>query len=436
MKSPQENLLAKLLLMDVGFAFEYIDHIREEWFTIQWQKNVFVSIRELMEEQKAPDIIQVVEKMKSKQQMQKGLLPKIADVTTTGSDFHSLRMESLINEVSMQYEQRQTLITLEKIKNSIMEGTATKDQTMDRLTLLLDTLKDRDIKINETTAYHIGEVIEAHDKAKNGVLNGIELPFANLKEKIMLEDVDLLVVGARPAVGKTAFAVSTAVKMAFEHNKKIDFFSLEMSKTQIVRRIIGNLTRIDTRRIRFGKCDEKELQIIRSLQERMEMDYIRIYEGSHTIGDIARIVTKNKYTEGTDMIIVDYLQKITASRGSTEFEKATANSNDLKKLCQDIKIPCLALAQLKRSEGKADRPKLSSLRGTGDIEQDASIVAFLHRPEYYGEQLMEDGSSSEGKGEFIIAKNREGSIEIVTFNVELKTSRWNSEVIESDDTPF
>jgi len=426
MNKPHETLLAKLLLMDTVHAYEFIDQIQADWFIVQWQKNVFNCIKELLQEQKAPDIVQIISIMKEKGQIQKGLIPQIADITTTEDGFYAIKVESLITQVAVEYEQRQTLITVSQIKNSIAEGTATKDQTIKRLSGLLETLKDS-IKIDEQpTAYYIGEVLDSHDKAKNGIPDGLELPFSVLKERIVLEDVDMMVVGARPAMGKTAFAVSTAVKLAFEEAKNVDFFALEMSKKQIVRRITGNLTKVDTRKIRFGKCSDKEISKIRALQAQPELDRIRIYEGSHTIEDIARIVTKNKYAEGTDLIIVDYLQKITPSRGSTEFERATANSNDLKKLAQDIQIPILALAQIKREEAKSGRPRLSSLRGTGDIEQDASIVAFLHRPEYYGEMQMEDGTSSEGAAEFLIAKNRELGLDIVRFDVDLTTSSFTS----------
>jgi len=199
-----------------------------------------------------------------------------------------------------------------------------------------------------------------------------------------------------------------------------------MSKNQIMRRLIAYITDIDSNKIKYGTCDVKQLAMIRAVKKHQGLKNIFIHAGSHTSDDIIRKSTEHKHNDGIQLIIVDYLQKITGTRkNQSPYELVSANSNDMKFMSANLKIPNISLAQLTRESSKVGgRPKLSDLKQSGDIEQDASIVVFLHRPEYYGIKLTENDESTEGMGELIIAKNREGVLGIVKFNVDLTTSKW------------
>ena len=128
-----------------------------------------------------------------------------------------------------------------------------------------------------------------------------------------------------------------------------------------------------------------------------------------------------------DLFVVDYLQKIQPKNTRSRYEQVTEISNGLKLISQNMKIPCVAFAQLSRDSSKmGKRPSLPDLKESGEIEQDASIVAFLHRPEYFGEHETINGNDATGKCEFIIAKNREGEIGIHEFNVNLPISKFST----------
>jgi replicative DNA helicase len=268
------------------------------------------------------------------------------------------------------------------------------------------------------------KVMNKHDDVANGADFGLQLPFNCLRNAVALEPVDFMVVGARPAMGKTAFSVALAVKLA-RQGKKVALFALEMSAEQIMRRIMGNIAKVDTMSIRYGKLSEGEK---RSLYRAQEVDYLKnivIFEGSHSINEIYTKVSDMKITQGLDIVIVDYLQKVISKKPS-RYEQVTEVSNKLKALTSDSKIPIIAMAQLSRDSGRSGKlPILPDLRESGEIEQDASVVAFLHRPEYYGEDTTSSGNSSAGICEFLIAKNREGIVDVFELEVNLATSDFN-----------
>lgn len=268
------------------------------------------------------------------------------------------------------------------------------------------------------------EVIKRHDRAKNGDLGGITLGYPIMDKNIILEPVDMMVVGARPGMGKTSFGVALLCQTGFIEGRKVAYFNLEMSNTQLMRRIFSNLTDIDSNRIKLGKCTIDEMQMINDFASHPNMKNLTLFEGTHTLQQIRMKVLELKYNNQCDLIIIDYLQKI-ATPGQKRYDQVTAASNGVKLISQNLGIPVVALAQLGRDAGKSkSRPILPDLRESGEIEQDASVVAFLHRPEYYGEEYDENGHSLEGFAEFIVAKNREGDCPIIEFTCDLATSRW------------
>jgi replicative DNA helicase len=229
-------------------------------------------------------------------------------------------------------------------------------------------------------------------------------------------------------LGKTAFVVSTAVKMALS-GRRVMIFALEMSRLQMMRRIVANLTAIDSNVIKYGECNSYQMEMINRVQELPELDNIIIIEGSQTISDIARHIQSSK----PDVAFVDYLQKIKPDGNLDLYTAVTKASNGLKEISQMQHVPIIAMAQLSRPESHraGKRPSLPDLRQSGEIEQDASIVGFIHRPEYYGDELLEDGTLAAGMSEVIIAKNREGEVGVYPMRVNLKISKF----MDYDSTP-
>ena len=264
---------------------------------------------------------------------------------------------------------------------------------------------------------------------------------------------ELVIVAARPAMGKTAFVLSIAANSAFSYDKKVAIFSLEMSKMQLMKRLISSETEINSQLLKSGKLDDEQWTM---LSERVE----RLYKNNLFIDDTPGIsvlelkakARRFKERHGCDLIVVDYLQLMVGEKGSkgNREQEISYISRSLKGLSKDLDIPVIALSQLSRaveSRGGDKRPQLSDLRESGAIEQDADMVIFLHRPEYYGITEDANGQSTLGFAEAIIAKNRNGATDSANMKYIspiTKFTNWDSVGFNSlqpnnhfqDDNPF
>ncbi|MGL4632417.1 MAG: replicative DNA helicase [Leadbetterella sp.] len=234
---------------------------------------------------------------------------------------------------------------------------------------------------------------------------------------------ELSIIAARPGMGKTAFVVSAMRNAAVDHNVPVALFSLEMSASQLMTRLISAEAEIDSEKLRKANLAPHEWEQLHTRVKKLSKSPIFIDDTpALSILDLRAKCRRLKSTHNIQMVIIDYLQLMTGDTGegvssSREQEIATI-SRALKNLSKELDIPVIALSQLSRSlESRPDkRPQLSDLRESGSIEQDADMVMFLYRPEYY--KIMEDelGNSTEGLGELIIAKNRAGT----TDNIKLQ----------------
>lgn len=228
---------------------------------------------------------------------------------------------------------------------------------------------------------------------------------------------DLIIIASRPAMGKTAFVLSVASNASFQFNKKVAVFSLEMSKMQLMKRLISSEAEINSLLLKSGKLDDQQWN---QLNEKVE----RLYGNNLFIDDTPGIsvlelkakARRFKEKNGCDLIVVDYLQLMVGEKGSrgNREQEISYISRSLKGLAKDLETPVIALSQLSRAvetRGGDKRPQLSDLRESGAIEQDADVVMFLHRPEYYG--ITEDANnvSTFQFAEGIIAKNRNGPVD-------------------------
>lgn len=231
---------------------------------------------------------------------------------------------------------------------------------------------------------------------------------------------DLIIIAARPAMGKTAFVVSMATAMAFQHKIPVALFNLEMSGVQLTKRILSNVTEIDGQSLKSGrlKDDEWKKLIIKAAELKEVPLYINDTP-SLSVFELRSKARRLVREHSVELIIIDYLQLMNASGmgfGNRE-QEVSMISRSLKMLAKELKIPIIALSQLNRGvenrqgDANSKRPQLSDLRESGAIEQDADIVCFIHRPEYY--KITTDPNTGEdlrGIGEFIIAKHRNGPV--------------------------
>jgi replicative DNA helicase len=237
----------------------------------------------------------------------------------------------------------------------------------------------------------------------------------------------LIIIAARPGMGKTAFVLSMARNIAIDFGQPVALFSLEMSSVQLITRLISSETGLSSEKLRTGKLEKHEWEQLSTKVKDLEKAPLYIDDSpSLSIFDLRAKARRLSSQHGIKLIIVDYLQLMTAGGsngkggGNREQEISTISRN-LKALAKELEVPVIALSQLSRAvetRGSSKRPLLSDLRESGAIEQDADIVSFIYRPEYYKIDEWDDQEQTPtaGQAEFIIAKHRNGSLE----NIRLK----------------
>jgi replicative DNA helicase len=237
-----------------------------------------------------------------------------------------------------------------------------------------------------------------------------------------LQKSDLIIIGARPSVGKTAFALGLAYGAAVTHGRTVGLFALEMSAEQLVQRLLSTETGVDAHRLRLGQIDDNEW-------DRVSRAFGRLAEAKVFIDDSAALNVMEVRTKarrlqaehGLDLLVIDYLQLLSARRSENRVQEISEISRGLKGLARELNIPVVALSQLSRGiETRADhRPMLSDLRESGSIEQDADIVMFLYRDEVY-----DPNSERKGIAEIIVAKHRNGPVGNVNLRFFTQTGRF------------
>ena len=255
------------------------------------------------------------------------------------------------------------------------------------------------------------DVIERASKTK-GTVTGIPTGFIDLDYKLSgLQRSDLVLIAARPSMGKTAFVLNIAQHVAFRQNLAVAIFSLEMSKEQLVNRLLAMESRVDSQTLRTGNLSDSDWdQVVESSGIIANTKLLLDDTPGITVAELRSKCRKFKLEHGLDCVMIDYLQLMSGSgarKGDSRQQEISDISRSLKALARELNVPVIALSQLSRAcESRTDhRPMLSDLRESGAIEQDADIVMFLYRDEYYNKD-----SPSKGITEVIIAKQRNGPI--------------------------
>ena len=229
---------------------------------------------------------------------------------------------------------------------------------------------------------------------------------------------DLIIIAARPSMGKTAFVLSMARNMAIDHQAPVAFFSLEMSAVQLMMRLIVAETGLYSNDIKSGRLTPEQWRHLESATKPLGTAPLYIDDTpALSVFEFRSKARRLKIHNDIKIIVIDYLQLMTGSqetKGSGNREQEVAFiSRTLKAIAKELNVPMIALSQLSRAteqRGGSKRPQLSDLRESGAIEQDADIVAFIHRPEYYGMNTDENGMPTAGMAEIILAKHRNGAV--------------------------
>jgi replicative DNA helicase len=253
---------------------------------------------------------------------------------------------------------------------------------------------------------------KAHEHA--GALSGVTTGYTDLDEITAgLQRADMLILAARPSMGKTALTLCIARNAAVKGNTPVLFFSLEMSTQQLAQRLLCSEARVNSHRLRTGRLSEEEWQRLSEWTGKLMEAPIYIDDtAAISVMELRAKARRAKAEHNIGLIIVDYLQLMTAPQNFGSREQEIAHiSRSLKALAKELDLPLVACAQLSRAvESRTDkRPQLADLRESGSLEQDADVVMFLFRPEVYG-IVDEEGNAQEGVAEIILGKQRSGPI--------------------------
>jgi len=412
----EEAVLGALMLERDAYV-TVADFIDTKSFYKEEHQKIFDSIKKLSGNEKPVDLLMVTQELKDRNQLEEiGGLAYITQLTRRVASAAHIEFHARI--IAQKFIQRELIRVSTEIQSKSYDDTMDVDDLIDFSESSLFQIAQGNIK-KETVPIKplLNEAILQIEKAKNQKegLSGVPSGFTAL-DRITSgwQRTDLVIVAARPSMGKTAFVLSMAREMAVSHNKSVALFSLAMSSIQLVTRIIAAETELGSQKLKSGRLEDWEWEHLNRKISSLDKAPIFIDDTpALSIFEFRAKCRRLKMQFDIEVVIVDYLQLMTAgsdNRGSREQEVSTI-SRSLKAIAKELNIPILALSQLNRSvesrEGK--RPQLSDLRESGAIEQDADLVLFIHRPEYYGITEDDSGNSLLGVAEIIIAKHRNGA---------------------------
>ena len=273
------------------------------------------------------------------------------------------------------------------------------------------------------------EALQRGGKTVTGVASG----FNDLDELTSgFQPADLIIVAARPSMGKTAFTLNIAQHAAIEHNVPVAFFSLEMSKESLVQRMLTSEARIDAQRLRKGLLRDDDFPRLARAAGILSSAPVWIDDSpSITLLEMRSKARRLKADAAVGLVVVDYLQLMQGPANSESRQQEVSQiSRGLKALAKELNVPVIALSQLSRAPeqrtGDNKRPQLSDLRESGAIEQDADLIMFLYRQEFYDGPVDKDGNSLEGKAEVIVGKQRNGPTGIVNLFFQKQFTRFEN----------
>ena len=274
------------------------------------------------------------------------------------------------------------------------------------------------MKIDEATE-KVMHIIEENKKTEGKGVIGLDTGFKKLNEYTLgFQKGELIILAARPGIGKSAFALNVAVNACLELKAHVAFFSLEMSVDQLVMRLLSSKANVPLQKIRSGNMTPTEMTKVLAAKAKLDDSNLYIDEGiSGNLEDVKVKCRKLRREGKLDIIIIDYLQLLSLAAGQDKlstYERVTKLSRGLKMLARELNVPVLALSQLSRAIEKRSEdeqtPMLSDLRESGSIEQDADIVIFLHRRTTKKEETEQKTSNRSRKTEVFISKNRQGEV--------------------------
>ena len=440
----EEAVLGAMLIDEKGVN-EIIELLSPEVFYKRSHQLIYESVERLFRESEPIDLLTVSADLK-----------KNKNFESAGGDFYLISLSQKVSSsahiefhsriILQKYIQRKLItISNEIIQKSYNESTDVMDLLDEAESKLYDVAQGN-IKTSTESAQDL--VIRAKTRieeiAKQEGLSGVSTGFEKLDKLTSgWQPSDLVIVAARPGMGKTALALSMARNISVQQKIPVAFFSLEMSSVQLITRLISSETGLSSDKLRTGKLADHEWQQLNIKVSDLESAPLYIDDSpSLTIFELRAKARRLASSHGIKLIIIDYLQLMnigSSNKAGNREQEISTISRNLKALAKELDIPVIALSQLSRAvetRGGTKRPILSDLRESGAIEQDADIVSFLYRPEYYGITEWDDDmkTPSEGQGEFIVAKHRNGALDSIKLKFIANLGKF--EDLGGFDSPF
>ena len=410
-----ERAVIGAMMMDTDAIITASEIITADDFYQKQYGVIFEALVELYKDGVGVDPVTLQEKLHSKE-----VPPELSSVEFIGGLIGSVPTSANIkNYAGIVYEKsmlRRLIHVTEKVTQNCYNDRNSLDDILDSTEKsIFNVLQRRSGSAFEPIKDVVLRTLDSIEEAarQKGHITGLETGFRDLNYKTAgLHKSDFVLIAARPAMGKTAFVLNIAEYIALHTNSTIAMFSLEMSKEQLMKRMFAMNSHVDSQKIRTGNLEDEDWDKLVGSVRRFGSSNLYIDDTSGiTAPELRSKCRKLKLEKGLDLVIIDYLQLMEGSgkrKGENRQQEISDISRSLKVRARELEVPVIALSQLSRAvEGRPDkRPMLSDIRESGSIEQDADMVMFLYRDEYYHPDETED----KGIAEVIIAKQRSGPI--------------------------
>lgn len=437
-----EQAVLGAILIDPECLNYVTTQIKEEYFYLKEHREIFKTLRNMLEMGgRAIDFISLLEQLKRSGVYDdaggKAYLTQLAKVVPT-----SKNISTYVELVKDRYYARSLLMAAETIIKDVNENLLDPDLLLDHAEqTIYDIRQGKDI----SGLVHIGKVIvdetysrltKIADPETAEQFKGIPTGISALDKVITgLNKTDLIILGARPGMGKTSFALNIARNVAVNAKKTVCFFSLEMTRDQLAQRMLSNEASIESEKLRTGELTTDEWT--RLAQAGANLSEAEIYFDETPGITVPEMKAKLRRVKNgqVDLVIIDYLGLMqSAKKTENRVQEVSDITRNLKAMAKELGVPVIACAQLSRgteTKGKSHKPALADLRESGSIEQDADIVMFIYRENYYRSET-EDNANPENmpdpnKAEIIVAKNRHGSVDTVELHWDGKFTRFASQ---------
>ena len=434
-----EEAVLGAMMIEPNCVPDVLESLTAGCFYKEAHRKIFSAISALSKDHEPVDIYTVAEALK-----------RTGDLEETGGPYYLSLLSSKVGAAAhvdyhvkillQKYIQRELITISAEVQRDSFDDSIPVDDLLNNAQQKLFDLAERNMKretlpVQDVLKDTITEIESNQDRTDG--LSGVPSGFTGI-DKVTLgwQESDLVIIAARPSMGKTAFVLTMARNMAVDHHIPVAFFSLEMSSKQLVKRLLVSETGLSSEKIRGGKrlLDYELVQLHERIRDLAAAPLFIDDTPSISVYELRSKVRRLVRNAGVKLIIIDYLQLMTGPpelRGMREQEVSNI-SRSLKAIAKEMSIPVIALSQLSRDvekRGGNKIPQLSDLRESGAIEQDADIVMFIHRPDYYG---TEEEGAVPGQAQIIIAKHRNGSTDVVPMIFRKNEARF----VDSNDGGF